>query len=108
VHLLEAKDADRSALLLGPGVVGSDPDSLERVEVGHFIGDRVLGHCRKRAQDADDSSCRSALDSEHVIDQSQSVTASQLAHWPLLQRDAFDLYLEDAPDAVLVGLVGPL
>jgi hypothetical protein len=97
-----------SALLLGPGIVGSDPDSLERVEVGYFVGDRVLGHRRERAEDADDSRCGSSLDSEHVVDQGESVAAAQLAHWPLLQEDALDLNVEDAADPVLVGLVGPL
>jgi hypothetical protein len=48
------------------------------------------------------------LDAQHVVDQSESVTAAQLAHRPLLQRDALDLYLEDAADPVLVGLVGAL
>jgi hypothetical protein len=105
VHLLEAEDADRAALLLCPWVASSDPHSLERVEVGYFVGDRVLGHRRERAKDADDSCCRSALDAQHVVDQGEGVAAAQLAHRPLLHRDALYLHLEDAADAVLIGLV---
>lgn len=107
VHLLEAEDADLPALLLGSWVIGSDPDSLERIKVGNFVGDRVLGHRREGAEDADDSCCRSALDSQHVVDQGEGVPSAQLPHRPLLQRDALDLHLEHAADAVLVGLVGP-
>jgi hypothetical protein len=58
------------------------------------------------AEDADDSRSGSALDSQHVVDQSESVAAAQLAHRPLLQRNALHLDLEDAADPVLVGLVG--
>jgi hypothetical protein len=107
VHLLEAEDADRSALLLGPWVIGPDADALKRVQVGHFVGDRVLGHRGKRAQDGDDSGGSPALDSQHVVDQGQGVTAAQLAHRPLLQRQSLDLDLEDATDPMLVGGVGP-
>lgn len=108
VHLLEAEDADRPALLLRPGVVGSDADALEGIQVGYFVGDRVLGHRRERAQDGDDSRGRSALDPEPVVDQGKRVAPTQLAHRPLLQRQALDLDLEDAADPVLVGGVGPL
>ena len=80
VHLLEAEDADRPGLLLRSWIVRSDPNTLERVEVRHFIGNRVLGHRRKRTHDADDAGSRPSLDSEHVVDQGEDVTAAQLAH----------------------------
>lgn len=108
MHLLEAEDTDWPRFLLGSRVVGSDPDSLERVEVGDFVGDRVLGHRRERAEDADDSRCRSSLDSQHVVNQGEGMASAQLAHRPLLEWDALDLRLEHAADAVLVGLVGSL
>lgn len=108
MHLLEAEDADRATLLLGSRIVGPDPDSLERVEVGDFVGDRILGHCRERAEDADDSGGRSSLNPEHVVDQGEGVPSAQLPHRPLLERHALDLDLEDAADAVLVGRVRAL
>jgi hypothetical protein len=107
VHLLEAEDADWPSLLLCPRVVGSDSNALQWVEVGDFVGDRVLGHCRKGAEDADDTGCGSALDSQHVVDQGEGMASAQLAHRPLLQRNPLYLDLEDAADPVLVGLIGP-
>jgi hypothetical protein len=108
VHLLEAEDADRTAALPCPRVVGADADSLERVEVGDFVGDRVLGHRRERAQDSDDAGGRPALNPQHVVDQGEGMAAAKLAQRPSLQRDALDLNLEDAADPVLVGRVGSL
>ncbi len=43
-----------------------------------------------------------------MVDQSEGVTAAQLAHWPLLEWDALYLDLEDAADPMLVGLVGAI
>jgi hypothetical protein len=42
VNRLEAEDTDRSTFLLRPWIVGSDPHSLEQVEVGYFVDDRVF------------------------------------------------------------------
>ena len=108
VHLLEGEDADRAGLLLGAGVVGSDPDSLEGIEIADFVGDRVLGHRRERAEDADSSGGGSALLAEHVIDQGEGVAAAKLAHRSVSQGDALDLYVGDAADPVLIGGVRPL
>jgi len=79
VHFLEGEDADRSRLLLRPRVVGSDADALEGVEVADFVGDRVLGHRREGAEDADGSRGCSTFGPQHVVDQSERVTAAQLA-----------------------------
>jgi hypothetical protein len=69
MHFLEAENPDRAALLLCSWIVGADPHSVERVEVGHFVGNRVLGHRIERAQDADDSGWLPAMNSKHVVDQ---------------------------------------
>ncbi len=45
---------------------------------------------------------------QHVVDQDQGVAAAQLAHRPILQRDALDLHVDEATDPVLVGRVRPL
>ena len=79
---------------LARGSFARIPHSLERVEVGNFVGDRVLGHRRERAQDAAGPGGGSALDPEHVVDQGEGVAAAQLAQRPLLQGDALDLHVE--------------
>ena len=71
-------------------------------------GDRVLGHCREGAQDADRPGGRSAFDPEHVVDQGEGVTAAQLAHRPVLQGDALDLYVGHSADAVVIRRVRAL
>lgn len=53
MHFLAGEDADRSRLLLRPRVAGSDAVALEGDEVADFVGDRVLGHRREGAEDAD-------------------------------------------------------
>lgn len=106
VHLLETEDADRPRLLPRSRVVGSDADALEGVEVADFVRDRVLGHCREGAKDADGSRSCSTFGPEHVVDQGERVTAAQLAQGPVLQRDALDLYVGNAADAVIVRCVG--
>ncbi|HET7443157.1 MAG TPA: hypothetical protein VFJ57_00720 [Solirubrobacterales bacterium] len=68
MHLVEREDADRAALLLRSRVVGADSYSLERVEVADFIRDRVLGHCRERAQDSDSASRRPTFVPQHVVE----------------------------------------
>lgn len=69
VHLLEAEDADRPWPLLRSRIVGSDADALEGVEVADFIRDRVLGHRREGAEDADRARGRSTFGPQHVVDQ---------------------------------------
>lgn len=109
VHLLEGEDADRAGLLLlRPRVVGSDANTLERVEVADFIRDRVLGHSREGAEDANRPRRGPAFDPEHVVNQGEGVTSAQLAERPILQRDALDLYVGDTADAMVVGRVGAL
>jgi hypothetical protein len=78
VHLLEAEDSDRPWLLLRPRIVSSDPDSLEGVEVADFVGDRVLGHRRQRAEDADGAGGGATFGPQHVVDQDERVAAAQL------------------------------
>ena len=80
---------------------------LNGLRSADFVGDRVLGHRREGAEDADDSGGGSALDPQHVVDQGEGVAAAQLAHRPVLEGDALDLDVEDAADPVLVGRVGP-
>jgi hypothetical protein len=41
-----------------------------------------------------------------VIDQGEGVTASQLVQWPVLERDALDLHVEDSADSVVVRGIG--
>lgn len=59
-------------------------------------------------KDAYRSRGRPSFDSEHVVDQGESVAAAQLAHRPVLQPDALDLHVGDTADSVLVGRVGSL
>jgi hypothetical protein len=99
VHFLEAEDADRAALLLRSPVVGSDPDALEGVELGHFVGDRILGHRRQRAEDTDPPVvalpsfvCGSTRD--------EGVAAARFVERPIPKGDALDLNVQHAGDAV--------
>jgi hypothetical protein len=108
VHFLEAEDADRAALFLCPRIVGSDPDALEGIQVADFVGDRVLGHRRERAEDADRSGGGSTFVPQHVVDQGQGVAAAQFGEGPVPQRDALDLHVSDSADPVVVGGVGAL
>jgi hypothetical protein len=108
MHLLEGEDADRSRLLLRPRVVGSDPHALEGIEIADFIGDRVLGHRREGAEDANGSRSRSTFGPQHVVNERQRMTAAQLAERPVLQRDSLDYNIGDAADAVVVRVVGAL
>jgi hypothetical protein len=50
---------------------------------------------------------RSAFDAEHVIHEREGVAAAQLVQWPVLERDALDLHIEDSADSVVVSGVGP-
>lgn len=91
VHLLEGEDAYGPRLLLRPWVVGPDANSLEGVEVADFVGDRVLGHCREGAENANGAGGGSTFVREHVVDQGEGVATAQLVHRPVLQGDALDL-----------------
>jgi hypothetical protein len=106
VHLLEAEDADRAGLLPRSWIVRMDADALERIEVADFVGDRVLGHRRERAEDADGSGGGSAFDSQHVVNQGEGVAAAQLVQWPVLELNALNLHVEDSADSVVVRGVG--
>ncbi|HEY2715112.1 MAG TPA: hypothetical protein VGI73_02710 [Solirubrobacterales bacterium] len=106
VHFPEAEDANRTWFLFGSRIVGSDTDALEWIEVADFVGDRVVGHRRESAEDADGAGGGSTFSPQHVINQGEGVAPAELAEGPVLQGDALDLHLGDAADAVLVGGVG--
>ena len=91
MHILEAEDADRATLLPCPWVVSADADALEGVEVADFVRDRVLGHCREGAEDADGAGGGSTFIRQHVINQGEGVAAAQLVHRPVLQGGALEL-----------------
>jgi hypothetical protein len=79
---------------------------LNGLRVADFVGDRVLGHRREGAEDADGAGGRSTFGRQHVIDQGEGVAAAELAERPVLQGDALDLHVRDAGDPVVVGRVG--
>ena len=66
------------------GSLARDADALERIEVADFVGDRVLGHCREGAEDADGTGGGSTFVRQHVVDQGEGVAAAQLVHRPVL------------------------
>jgi hypothetical protein len=65
-----------------------DRHPSEGIQLGRFVGDRILSHGRERPQDVLSARGRAALVAEHHVNELVSVSAPQVGEGPIFQANA--------------------